>query len=68
MQALRVLGAEIDLELLTVQGKGNGVLGVAAIEIVNEDDRALLGHGGRKLLVVATGWKRALTQGLPRHS
>jgi hypothetical protein len=68
MQALCVLGAEVDLVLLTVQGKGNGVLGLAAIEIVNEDDRTLLGHGARKLLVVATGREAALTQGLPRHS
>ena len=60
VQTLRVLGAEVDLVLLAVQGKRNGVLGVAAIEIVYEDNRALLGHGGRKLLVVATGGKRAL--------
>jgi hypothetical protein len=39
VQALSVLGAEVDLVLLAVQGKGNGVLGLAAIEIVYEDDR-----------------------------
>lgn len=67
MQALDVLAAEIDLVLLTVHREGNGPLGGAAVEVIDENDSLVLGHGaGNSPVSDEHGIDAALTQSVRR--
>src|SRR4051794_9763317 len=43
-QLAGVLGVEVDLVVLAVQGEGHGLLGGGAVDVVDEDDVHLLRH------------------------
>jgi hypothetical protein len=43
-EELSILGAEVDLVVLAVQGESDGLVGLAAVEVVKQQDFDTLGH------------------------